>query len=83
MQDGAIRKKFADIEKRFAKVKTWKKRLKKLNNRVKDPLSDHDFCLKYDIAEPWFNREKNGKNVGIPRESSVDKVEKALAKERV
>lgn len=64
---------------RIKLIKKWPARLRKLAARKTDPLSERQFCLRYALDIPAFNRKKN--LVNIPRD--ISDIEAAFEKEKV
>ena len=67
-----------EIKQRQATVKTWVKRLERMQ---KKGLSNTSFCRKYDLNLQWLSRAKNMNPLPSPKK--IAEVEKAFKKEGV
>lgn len=75
--------KIEEMKTNAARIRTWKRRSKLLKEREIDPLSDKDFCERYNINQSWFCRTKKKTEQHIPRTKTVDEVEEAFENEGV
>lgn len=64
-----------------ALIKKWPARLRKLEKRKDDALSERAFCLRHGLPVYGFNRAKNRREE--PRKKKVLAVEAAFEKEGV
>lgn len=73
--------KIKEMQDRLQKVRSWDRRLERLANRRKNPMSQADFCRKYGFHPAGLSRRKNGKE--FPTPETVEQIERALKKEGV
>ena len=69
------------VEKRIAIARTWPDRVNKFVTRKNKPMSEAEFCRKHGFDYGFFNRNKNLRV--IPKQQTVDAIEKALKTEGV
>lgn len=72
-----------EASKKMALIKKWPSRLKKLNERAKNPMKESEFCRKYEISNSRFNRLKNKSEISVPTDIFMQKIEKAFEAEKV
>lgn len=73
--------KIDEQEKRVKGVKSWSRRIDRLKQRNKEPMTEAKFCKKYGFTIEVFNRNKNG--IAFPSKKRFEKIEEALKAEGV
>ena len=64
-------------------ISKWEKRIASLKIRKQNPLSESQFCEKYQINKYTFNSIKNGNYPCIPSKKIIAKIENALKSEGI